>query len=162
MLMVNQYQLPMSSTLFEALLTSTWDSQQISQMVLSILKTVGWISKTIFPYLPMYLNGTVYVLATVSHTQWYICTLSMYTCLEYSDMTHDSDYHMKKYCLRTVLATWKVIFCTTHTQNRTNILIDSEDTMNYGGCFHTTAATIFYSPLQGIKTLANMLCNKFS
>ncbi len=53
----------------------------------------------------------------------------------------------------------EVVFRTTQTQNTTNILVDCDYTMNYGGRHRTTAAIVPHPWLQCTETLANRLCN---
>jgi hypothetical protein len=54
----------------------------------------------------------------------------------------------------------EVFVRTTLAQNTTNMLVDSENTMNqHGGHHHTTAAMVPHSQVQCAETLVNRLCN---
>jgi hypothetical protein len=46
------------------------------------------------------------------------------------------------------------------TQKSITMLADCKNTMNHGGCHCTMAAIVPHPRLQGVETLANVLCNK--
>jgi hypothetical protein len=98
----------------------------------STLKTVRWISKTLFQYLTRYfslcLNGSIQASYCFANTMVFmylahinLSTVPLYTCLEYNNMAHNSTYR-----------------CTMHYNPMTGCTIGAE----------ATALVIYYQCLE--------------